>query len=192
MAKRTLSKTKLSAKRALGKKPAKKGAKVKSKKKLPLAKKRAKKTPVKTKKKLQQQKVSRKVRAVRGVALVNPAEVSAAEMGCCQISYFGTTIYKRMSRRDCERYPENYPTAETTFHPGNSCPPAAVAPLSAEEAIGCCEISYMGDTFHKQTTRQDCMSIPENYPGATVSFTPNELCPANFKPASEMDEIDNP
>jgi hypothetical protein len=59
------------------------------------------------------------------------------------------------------------------------------------EEVGCCVITYFETTFYEQTTRRECELKPENYPGSTVVFQPNQPCPANARPAAEMDDIDN-
>lgn len=115
------------------------------------------------------------------------AELHANEMGCSTITYYNTTFHKRITRKECDKYPENYPGAQTEFTPGVNCPPQGVAMLAEAEQPECCEISYLGDTFHKHTTLSECLRIPENYTGATVVFNEGGLCPPNIKPASEMD-----
>lgn len=57
--------------------------------------------------------------------------------------------------------------------------------------VGCCVINYFGTTFYEQTTRGECERKPQNYPGSTVVFQPDQPCPINARPASEMDDIDN-
>lgn len=65
------------------------------------------------------------------------------------------------------------------------------AQLESMEERGCCAITFVGTTFYEQTTRRNCEKKPENYPGATVVFHPNQPCPADGQHAFEMDEIDN-
>ena len=57
-------------------------------------------------------------------------------------------------------------------------------------AVGCCEITFVGTKFYEYTTRRECETKPQNYPGATVVFRANQACPPNGLAAAQMDEID--